>query len=75
MSMLDDLLEAERVSALTRGCSLCIYINSIEDPETKEALTRASAGTIGVSVLTRILKGTGVGNRTIQRHKDEEHTP
>jgi hypothetical protein len=75
MSLLEDLQKAEEISAKKAGCPLCILINQIDDEETKEALTRSAAGTIGVNVLTRILSGTGVGNRTIKRHRDEEHTP
>ena len=75
MSLLDDLKAAERASALTAGCPMCIYINEVEDPETKEVLTRSAAGTIGINVLVQVLKGSGIGNRTIKRHRDEEHTP
>lgn len=77
MSLLDELLTAEVTSAKKAGCPLCMYINGIDDEETKVALTRAAAGTIGLNVLTRILSNsnTGIGNRTIKRHREEEHTP
>jgi hypothetical protein len=77
MSLLDELRQAEHVSAKRRGCPLCIYINTIEDQATKQALIDAAAGTIGTTKLAMILAShnTGVGNRSIRRHRDEEHTP
>lgn len=76
MSLLEQITEAEKVSELTRGCPMCIYIRE-QEGEIREALTRAAAGTIGITKLAEILRAhdTGIGNRTIARHREEEHTP
>jgi len=80
MSLLEDLREAEGAltrAGLTDTCLLCEYIRATEDEETREALTACAAGTIGRDKLAAILKrqATGIGKRTIIRHREEGHTP
>lgn len=76
MSLLEDLERGAAETAKVLPCPLCEYINT-QDGATREALVAASAGTIGVRKLTAILQQheTGVGQRTIVRHRREEHTP
>lgn len=73
MSLLDDLKGAMPGPP----CTLCAYIQSIEDEETKIALRDAAEGMIGRDTLAKILRahGTGIGSRTIVRHRQEGHTP
>lgn len=75
MSLLDDINEAEAETSIGKGCPLCEYIESIEEPETQEALRGAAAGTIGRDKLVAILAkhGTGIGRRTVERHRTEGH--
>lgn len=77
MSLLDDL-NAEK-SAAVKGppCALCDLIRAEPDIHTRAALTDAAAGSLGVRALTRVLQKnqTGIGMRTVRRHRSEEHTP
>ena len=77
MTLLDDLNEASGVTSKVPRCPLCDFINAQEDPDTRAALVGAAAGTIGVQKLARIMRdhASGVGRRTIERHRTEEHTP
>ena len=77
MSLLDDLNQAESETTIGKTCSLCEYILGQEDEDTKAGLTRAAAGTIGRDKLIAILKNheTGIGHRTVTRHRTEGHTP
>lgn len=72
MSLLEDL----KAALPGPSCTLCAYIND-QDGELKEALTSAAAGTIGRDKLVAILKrnGTGIGRRTLERHRREGHQP
>jgi hypothetical protein len=73
--LLTDLEQGEREANIDGACPLCEYIASQDDPDTKAVLTRAAAGTIGRDKLAAILKahGTGIGQRTIRRHRSERH--
>jgi hypothetical protein len=77
MSLLEDLREADRARNLqhTGLCPLCEYLKTIEDPETKQELIEAAAGKIGRDKLAAILRkyNTGVGQKTIRRHRTEGH--
>ena len=77
MALLDDLNDALDERAKFDGCTLCILIRKQADGTTKQALTEAAAGTIGRDKLLAILRkhNTGIGNRTVERHRREEHTP
>ena len=72
-----DLEDALRRSTKIRTCSLCDFIRSVEDETTRRALTSAAAGTLGRDSLVNLLRkhGTGLGNRTVERHRNEGHTP
>lgn len=73
MNLLDDL----RAAMPGPDCTLCAFIQSIEDEETKQALNVAAEGMIGRDTLAKILRshGTGIGSRTIVRHRQEGHKP
>lgn len=75
MGLLDDLNEASHAAARSRTCALCEYIEGVEDPATKAALTGAAAGTIGERRLVEILRRYGgrVGRQTIHKHRAEGH--
>ncbi len=75
--LLADLQDAAHEREKRVGCPLCILIRDTADATTKQALTEAAAGTIGRDKLAKILRDndTGVGGRTIDRHRREEHTP
>lgn len=78
MSLLEDLKAARVESNHGRVCPLCEYIATIDDDETREALIEASApGNIGRDKLVAVLakNKTGIGHRTIRRHRQEGHTP
>ena len=77
MSLLEDLQQATKEAAGDLPCSLCEYIATIEDPEVKELLTEGAAGKIGIHKLGAILFShqTGIGERTIKRHRREGHQP
>lgn len=76
-SLLDDLAKARRETDINAGCPLCSYIRETEDEPTKRLLTEAAAGSIGRDKLVAILRAheTGMGRRTVERHRREEHTP
>lgn len=76
MGLLEDLDQAKLAAAHITPCPLCDYIND-QDVYTKAALKEAAGGTIGVNKLAAILRqyDTGIGRRTIERHRREEHTP
>jgi hypothetical protein len=71
MTLLDDLRGA------TEGpqCPLCVLIRDTEDEETREELSAAAAGTMGTRKLAEILRQhhTGIGRRTVIRHRNERH--
>lgn len=73
--LLSDLLRGESESRRDRPCPMCDYIKR-QTGQTKEALERAAAGTIGINKLAAILRDrdTGIGRRTVQRHREEGHT-
>ena len=73
--LLADLERGELEANIDGTCPLCAFIAKQEDSDTKEVLTRAAAGTIGRDKLAAILKahGTGIGQRTIRRHRSERH--
>lgn len=75
MSLLDDINQAEAETSIGKGCPLCEYIASVPDAETQEALRGAAAGTIGRDKLIAILAKheTGIGRRTVERHRTERH--
>lgn len=80
MSLLDDLTRAEhetKTGGRWMSCSLCDLIRATEDEDTREALKAAAAGKIGIRKLYGVLhaNGTGVGQKTIVRHRREEHAP
>lgn len=79
MTLYDDLQQAERETAgeRARTCPLCEYIQSLDPGPTQIALMSAAAGTIGIRKLEAIMQKheTGVGRRTITRHRKEGHTP
>lgn len=77
MSLLEDLQRGEVESARALPCPLCEYIRATEDEVTREALASAAAGSIGIQKLTAILfkHGTGIGRRTVERHRNERHEP
>lgn len=76
MSLLEDLQRGEAEASGELPCTLCEYINTLSG-EPREALLAASGGTIGIRKLTAIMQrhDTGVGQRTIARHRSERHTP
>lgn len=76
MSLLEDLIAGKRKTDRIQDCSLCEYIAEVPDANTKQALSEAAAGKIGLNKLAEILRvhQTGVGRRTIERHRREEHT-
>ena len=73
MSLLTDLTDATR----PKTCPLCAYIHALPDGATRSALAKASAGTIGIQRLSKIMQKnqTGIGRRTIERHRSEGHQP
>ncbi len=75
MTLLDDIKAGEAVTAGERECPLCTYIEGVVDHATADALTRAAAGTMGIKRLAAVLAKheTGIGRRTITRHRDEGH--
>lgn len=77
MSLLDDLKDAHSKSPLNRSCPLCELIQTTEDDETREFLLRAAAGSIGRDSLCAVLRKnkTGIGHRTVERHRNERHEP
>jgi hypothetical protein len=52
-------------------------VGATEDEETREYLIAAFAGSIGINKLAAIMQRneTGVGHRTITRHRKEGHNP
>lgn len=77
MSLLDDLMQGRAETARALPCPLCEYIRAQEDEDTRRALEGAAAGTIGLKKLAAILRqhDTGIGRRTLERHRREEHKP
>lgn len=77
MTMLEDLADAKRRSTIDRTCPLCELIQTTEDDETREELKAAAAGKIGRDTLVALLQKweTGIGKRTVIRHREEEHKP
>lgn len=73
--LLIDLLTAERESAGELDCPLCVFINGLDDERTRAAMSAAAAGSIGLNKLAAVLKKheTGIGRRTIVRHRREDH--
>lgn len=76
MSLLEDLTAGEQKNTMARPCQMCEALKSIEDEETRIALTRAASGTIGRDKLAQILHRNGlpVGRRAIERHRQEGHS-
>lgn len=78
---LDDLRkELNQAMAVAKGelpCPLCDYIRAMPDGAPREAVTEASAGTIGVNKLELIFRRRGVpaARKLIERHRKEEHQP
>lgn len=74
--LLADLVAAERAAQGSTPCTLCEYINT-QTGVTRDALIAAAAGSIGERKLVSVLKKheTGIGRRTISRHREEEHKP
>lgn len=72
MSLLKDL----QAAVAEPECPLCELING-SDPETKAALLAAAGGSMGVNKLAGILRvnDTGIGRRTVERHRREKHDP
>jgi hypothetical protein len=77
MTLLDDIEQAEETTTIGKGCGLCEYILAQEDKETQARLRSAAGGTIGRDKMIAILKkhDTGIGRRTVERHREEGHTP
>ena len=77
MSLLDDLRRAQRETDGEAPCGLCEYIRAILDEETRVAMSAAAGGSIGIRKLEGILQAheTGIGRRTIVRHRNERHEP
>ena len=77
MSLLDDLREGERETRGEGPCPACELVAATEDEETREYLIAAFAGSIGINKLAAIMQRneTGVGHRTITRHRKEGHNP
>lgn len=75
MSLLDDLRQAEAESKGDLPCPLCEYIEGTADDTTRSALRAAAAGTMGLRKLEAIMQKyeTGIGRRTIARHRTERH--
>ena len=76
MSLLEDLKDEEAwAEGGYRECSLCKYIEELDDDETALALSQAAAGSISVRALTRVLlkNEAKIGVRTINRHRSEGH--
>jgi hypothetical protein len=76
VSLLEDLRQAEVETARAQPCPLCEYIGTL-DGVVKSALRDAAAGTIGIKKLESIMQAheTGIGRRTIIRHRQETHQP
>lgn len=76
-TLLEDLQQAEQTAALARAamCPACMYLESIEDEATRNAMRAALAGTIGRDTLIKILHrhNADFGRRTLERHRREEH--
>lgn len=72
MSLLSDLDAAKAPPT----CPLCDLIKD-SDHYTAAALRDAAGGTMGVRKLSLILarNDTGIGRRTVERHRREAHTP
>jgi len=75
MSLLDDLKAAQAETNGDKPCPLCLLIDSEQDEETKQWLTGAAAGNIGRDKLVAVLAKhqTGIGKRTVTRHRQEGH--
>jgi hypothetical protein len=76
VSLLDDLKAGEAAAAGARPCPLCDLIRS-STGELEAALRATAGGTMGTAKLASILRAneTGIGRRTVIRHRSEEHTP
>jgi len=79
MSLLDDLktAKAETDGDVRRQCQLCLFVQAEQDDETKQWLASAAAGSIGRDKFVAILQkhNTGIGKRTVARHRQEGHQP
>jgi hypothetical protein len=77
MSLLEDIDQAVIETERKQDCPLCVYIRDQDDIYVKDALARAAAGRIGRDKLVAILQKleTGIGKRTVTRHRQEGHTP
>lgn len=76
--LLEDLEKAESENPHQDRCRVCETLESFEvigSDETRAALSRALAGTIGGEKLAAILARHGypVGRRAIMRHRREGH--
>jgi hypothetical protein len=76
MSMLEDIWDEERKERGERECPLCRLIKDTEEP-LKSTLHAAAAGTLSKEAFVRIMQKheTGVGRRTVERHRQEGHQP
>lgn len=81
MGLLDELREEEARSTLRGGrdygCTACDAIRACEDNETREALSDALAGRLGVTAVLRLSarNGLGIGRDGVLRHRREDHRP
>lgn len=80
MQLLTELLIAEQNGGQKydprKGCGACAVLADIDDENTKAALERALAGTIGTERLSKILADHGydVSRRQIKNHRAESET-
>lgn len=75
-AMTQDIWDAERKERGARACPLCEYIAATEEP-LRSTLQAAAAGTLSSEAFVRIMQKheTGIGRRTLARHRQEGHQP
>ena len=75
-NLLQDLITEEFRSKDPHPCPLCDLIRN-SDIHTGARLRDAASGTLSERALVRVLtkNKTGIGRRTVARHRAEEHTP
>lgn len=84
MSLLEDLVVAQKKAAGERECPMCLAIEEVPAGVLRDMLADAAAGTIGYNTLVEVLRkneirdprnGQAIGRRTLEGHRNERHEP
>ena len=77
MSLLTDIEDEERKAAIGQAgeCALCILIAEQTTEKAMNLMRDAASGKLSLRALTRVLakNNTGIGRRTVERHRREGH--